>query len=240
MCSLQITSENLLHAERSDSLRSVADWIVEQIISTAVDLAEVFRTGDPLTAIDKRLADIKAAQVTLADEQKRWEQLREAVERFAVQADPGRNVSPSKDTVSRPGRVRRVRPPVRRRVRVPRPSLNARQEAALKLMREAPGREWRLRELVAELTGRGWLDETDWLDNQLAKDLPVLVGRGLLERPMKGVYRLPPETVAAEPGGERGSDPEDGSQNGSGSAVVSSDLFELAGPAPGSGPGSSG
>lgn len=67
---------------------------------------------------------------------------------------------------------------------------------------------------------------------RIGTTLQRLVSDGAVIRPRKGRYKLPPATVTAGAREEREAGSENGSRNGSGQAVRSSDLFGLAGPAP--------
>jgi hypothetical protein len=97
---------------------------------------------------------------------------------------------------------------------------------------DAADQEWTI-PLVAEALGLG----TEY-HKRIGITLQRLVKDGVVVRPRKGRYKLPTETVAAGSVEEREAVSENGSQNGSGSAIRGSDLFGLSEPAPGVEPGS--
>jgi hypothetical protein len=184
-------------SELSASFSGMAESRALLQIATAYDVAAVFQSDDPLRAIDAHLAKITEAEAALAEERVKWEKVKGAAELVVGAGEAIDEAMNGSGSVTRrvPGRVIRTRRTARRAK--PRKLLNERQAAALKLLQETPGQDWRLRELVAELVERQWLTHSEWLDNQLAKDLPPLVERGLLEKPMKGVYRLASNTGAS-------------------------------------------
>jgi hypothetical protein len=187
-------------ATRSGSVSDVAKSLTLAHIATAEDVAEVFRSSDPMAAIDEQLARIADAERKLAQEREKWLRVKGAAE---LVVDVGTAIG---QVISKNGveqrqasgnaarRVPQIRPR-RARPRPRRPQLNERQAATLRLMKEEPERTWKLREIVAGLTERQWVENSKWLDNLLAKDLPQLVAGGLLERPMKGAYKLPGNRV---------------------------------------------
>lgn len=188
---------------------------------------EIFANFDEQRAVEAvAKADGAAAKAQAeADSQRRileayrtWRALHEN----SITMKPGDMLEPLE-----PGRVRRA-------LKGNADSPTGRNSIRRLMERHSPNKSWTIPTIAKAL------DLPSDAHGRLGMSLQRLARDGEVRRTRKGVYKLPPATVTAGAGEGREATSDNGSQNGSGDAVRSSELFGLAGRAPGAESGSSG
>lgn len=150
---------------------------------TRQELAEALTGPDPFAQVESQLRVLDGIEAWVAGEKEKWQHIHALVgspARYAATPDdraalPGNN----DDGVSSNGQRKR---PTRR-------------EAALRILDSDPRRAWKLSEIVAEFSARGWGGKSQYEDHLVLRTLSTMVKAGQVTKPQKGYYKLVPQQV---------------------------------------------
>jgi hypothetical protein len=144
--------------------------------ATRQDLSAAFASDDPLAFVDQQISAVDNILNYGNAEKTKWQKARAAVETFGVGAAQSHEAAINPVPTHANGAA--ARPKTRR-------------SSLLLLFHEQPGREWRTRELAAELERRGWAGPSGNEANKVSRTLPQMVAAGEIEAlEKKGFYRL--------------------------------------------------
>jgi hypothetical protein len=162
-------------------------------VAATDDLAEVFRSQDPIGAVNARLAELAALAQQIDAEQAKWQRALGAAEVFR----PGPPEAQSN------GSSAGIETPEASETPGQDAAPNTRRQAIVRILEEEPTRVWRTRELVYELFRRAWntADNQDTEANSVSRLLGELEKEDAIFKLRKGNYsfRRPAVPLAENP-----------------------------------------
>ncbi len=138
------------------------------------ELSAAFASDDPLAYIDQHVAAIDRINRWAEAENAKWQRARSAVEVFSPAVEPpleSPDDTPAGHVDAKPASNDNGRPQLNGAGLRPK----TRRAALLILFREHPNREWRTRELAAELERRGWAGPSGNEANKVSRSLAAMV-----------------------------------------------------------------
>ena len=150
------------------------------------ELQAAMTADDPGAVIDQHVAAIDGIKRWAEAENAKWQRARAALDMFGASAaklpDTGR--TEGRETV--PDTTSATGPQINGSGARPK----TRRAALLILFHEQPQREWRTRELAAELERRGWAGHSGNEANKVSRSLAAMVDEGEIVNVRKGVHKL--------------------------------------------------